>query len=185
MNETFRRGLEDLAEVLGTVDRGEVEAFRRAILDAKRIFVTGLGRSGLMARGFAMRLMHLGRPVFHVGDVITPAIAADDLLIIGSRTGRSPVLGHYIHIARRAGAKVAVITADREGRAAAKADTVLALDDRPVQARRHATAGERPLPLGSLFEQALLVVLDRVVMDLMDDLGLNEADLARVHTTFE
>ncbi len=37
-----------------------------------RIFVTGLGRTGLMARGFAMRLMHLGRRVYHVGDVITP-----------------------------------------------------------------------------------------------------------------
>ena len=185
MSERFQDGLDDLGEVLRSVDKGEVEAFRRAILDAKNIFVTGLGRSGLMARGFAMRLMHLGRPVFHVGDVITPAIEEGDLLIIGSRTGRSPVLGHYIHIARRAGAKVAVITADREGRAAAKADTVLTMDDRPVQQRRGETPGQRPLPLGSLFEQALLVVLDQVVLDLMDDLGLSEADLARVHTTFE
>ncbi|MDJ0974731.1 MAG: SIS domain-containing protein [Planctomycetota bacterium] len=176
--------VEDLEEVLRGVAGEQVEAFEQEILEAERIFVTGLGRTGLMARGFAMRLMHLGRRVFHVGDVITPAIHEGDLLIICSRTGRSRVLGHYVSIARRANARVAVVTGNAKSSVAKSADTVLAVDDRPGLKAGKA-AGRRSHPLGSLFEQALLVVLDQVVLSLMEHLALTEEDLAQIHTTFE
>lgn len=175
--------LADLSRVLEGVKAREMAAFARELLHAKRIFVTGLGRTGLMARGFAMRLMHLGRQVYHVGDVITPAIGRGDLLVIATRTGRSKVLGYYIRIARRARARVAVVSADPRSPAARLADSVLAIDDRrAAKARRR--SGRR-LPLGSLFEQALLVVSDQVILDLMDALHLGESDLAGLHTTFE
>jgi 6-phospho-3-hexuloisomerase len=173
--------VDDLVRVLKRVKSSERRAFTQLILGSRRVFVTGLGRTGLMARGFAMRLMHLGRRVFHVGDVITPSIGKGDLLIICSRTGRSPVLRHYISIARKARGHVAVVTAEPRSAAARAADVALAIDDR-LPGRR---SGGRPLPLGSLFEQALLIVLDHVVLDLMDALDLTEADLRRAHTTFE
>jgi 6-phospho-3-hexuloisomerase len=179
-----RRSLEavdDLVRVLKRVRTADRRAFVKAILGSERVFVTGLGRTGLMARGFAMRLMHLGRRVFHVGDVITPSIAAGDLLIICSRTGRSAVLRHYISIARHAKAQVAVVTADAQSGVAKAADVLVWIDDRPG-ARRGKGA---PLPLGSLFEQALLIVLDHAVLDLMEALHLTEADMRRVHTKFE
>lgn len=180
------RGLSDalgpLERVLSRVRRDEVERFEKVLLGARRVFVTGLGRTGLMARGFAMRLMHLGRRVYHVGDVITPAIRRGDLLVIASRTGRSPVLLHYVSMARRVGARVAVVTGERESPVARRADAVLVLSS---EARR-ARAGRTPEPpLGSVFEQALLVVLDVVVVHLMDTLGLTAEDLRRIHTTFE
>lgn len=173
--------VDDLVRVLKRVKTSERRAFAKSILASERVFVTGLGRTGLMARGFAMRLMHLGRRVFHVGDVITPSIAQGDLLIICSRTGRSPVLQHYLQIARGAKAHTAVVTADGESAAARKADVVLVLPD----AARTRRGGARPLPLGSLYEQALLIVLDHVILDLMDALGVSEEDLRRAHTTFE
>jgi 6-phospho-3-hexuloisomerase len=175
--------LADLKRVISRVKPREMSAFAREILHAERIFVIGLGRTGLMARGFAMRLMHLGRRVYHVGDVITPRIGRGDLLVIGTRTGRSKVLLHYIGIARKVKARVAVVTAARTSPAARQADTLLAIDDRtPTSARR---AGARRLPLGSLFEQAFLVVCDQVILDLMDALHLGERDLEGHHTTFE
>ena len=61
---------QDLIRVLRGVKARELKAFEAEILSSQRVFVTGLGRTGLMARGFAMRLMHLGRRVYHVGDVI-------------------------------------------------------------------------------------------------------------------
>ena len=142
----------DLKRVLGKVKSRELQAFEKTLLDAGRVFVTGLGRTGLMARGFAMRLMHLGRRV-------------------------------YIKIARRVHAHVAVVTARPDSPVAAKADVVLSLDDRP--SRRPAGQSKRFQPLGSLFEQALLVVLDQVVLDLMEKLDLTEEDMARIHTGFE
>jgi 6-phospho-3-hexuloisomerase len=178
-----REALADLKRVLDRVSVRELAAFRRALLGCDRIFVTGLGRTGLMARGFAMRLMQLGRRVYHVGDVITPSISRGDLLILCTRTGRSKVLGHYIAIARRAGARVAVVTADGKSPAARRADAVLSIDDRPAARARR--GDRRRLPLGSLFEQALLVVLDQVILDLMDALHKGESDLAGLHTSFE
>ena len=64
-----------------------------------------------------------------------------------------------------------------------RADVVLCVDDRPVLVGRKDAA--RSHPLGSLFEQALLVVLDQIVLSLMERLELSESDLARIHTTFE
>ena len=174
----------DLVKVLAGVKARELAAFEDAILSSNRVFVTGLGRTGLMARGFAMRLMHLGRRVYHVGDVITPAIRKGDLLIIGSRTGRSKVLLHYVDIAHRAKSRVAVVTANRTSPVGRKADVVLGIDDRAVVATRK-RRGQPYLPLGSLFEQAFLLVLDQAVVDLMEALDLAERDLARIHTRFE
>ena len=179
----MQAAVEDLARVLQRVRGRDLQAVERAVLEARHVFVTGLGRTGMMARGFAMRLMHLGRSVFHVGDVITPAIRKDDLLIICSRTGKSKVLSHYIRIARKARAKVVVVTATPESPVASKADVVLPIDDRP---KRRPAGSTKPLPpLGSLFEQAVLIVLDQVVLDLMEALQLTEADMARIHTEFE
>lgn len=175
---------DDLVRVLGGVKGRDLTEFEAAILDSHRIFVTGLGRSGLMMRGFAMRLMHLGRRVYHVGDVITPAIRKGDLLIIGSRTGRSPVLTFFIQTAHKAKGRVAVVTANPLSPVAKAADVVLTIDDRKVVETRKRLK-EPYLPLGSLFEQALLLVLDQVVVDLMKALELTEADLARIHTRFE
>jgi len=174
----------DLIKVLSGVKARELKAFEEEVLSSNRIFATGLGRSGLMMRGFAMRLMHLGRRVYHVGDVITPAIRQGDLLVIGSRTGHSRVLKLFIEIAHQAKARVAVATADPESRVASGADAVLTIDDRLVveSGKRH---GKPYLPLGSLFEQALLLVLDQVVVDLMAALDLTERDLERIHSRFE
>ena len=51
----------------------EIESFMRVIVDASRIFVMGVGREGIAARGFAMRLMHLGKEVHWIWDDTTPA----------------------------------------------------------------------------------------------------------------
>lgn len=189
MKQGLAHAVAPLAKVLAEVDSRELDAFEKALLGARRIFVTGLGRTGLMARGFAMRLMHLGRRVYHVGDVITPAIRRGDVLVICSRTGRSPVLLHYIAIARRVGARVAVVTGVRASSVGKRADTVLFLPtERPAaKAIARSAKGRRALalPLGSLYEQALLLVLDAVVSRLMDTLGLTADDLRRIHTTFE
>jgi 6-phospho-3-hexuloisomerase len=173
-----------LERVLGQVREAEVQAFERAILGARRTFVTGLGRTGLMARGFAMRLMHLGRRVYHVGDVITPGIRRGDVLVICSRTGRSKVLLYYIDIARKAGARVALVAGEKGSPVGKKADVVLHLATEEPH-RKGGRRSRRALPLGSLYEQALLLVLDHVVVRLMDALGLDEEDLRRIHTTFE
>lgn len=190
MKKGIAATLAPLVDVLSRVRPEDVDSFERVILGARRVFVTGMGRTGLMARGFAMRLMHLGRRVYHVGDVVTPAIRRGDVLVICSRTGRSPVLLYYVGIAHRAGARVAVVTAIENSPVARKADVVLWLPSetrtkKPAPRRRRKPNGPMEPPLGSVFEQALLLVLDVVVVHLMRTLGLSPDDLRRIHTTFE
>src|SRR5262245_34258535 len=132
MNRGLSDALVPLARVLARVRRPEVEKFEKTLLGARRVFVTGLGRTGLMARGFAMRLMHLGRRVYHVGDVITPAIRRGDLLVICSRTGRSPVLLYYVKMAKQTGARVALVTAERTTPVAKTAAALIVISTRAV-----------------------------------------------------
>ena len=183
MSRGLSEALAPVARVLAATKLSEVEAFEATLLGARRIFVIGLGRTGLMARGFAMRLMHLGRRVYHVGDVITPAIRRGDLLVICSRTGQSPVLLHYVRIAQKSGARVAVVTGVRASPVAKKADVILHLPSERVIKGAKGRAAEPPL--GSVFEQALMLVFDQMVVHLMTVLGLTADDLRRIHTTFE
>ena len=58
----------------------------------ERIFITGAGRSGLLMKTFAIRLMQMGFKVYVPGEVITPAIKNGDLLLIGSGSGETESL---------------------------------------------------------------------------------------------
>src|SRR5258706_16202231 len=86
------------------------EALRQAILQALRVFITGRGRSGLYMRGFAMRLMHMGRVIYVVDETTTPAITAGDLLLIGSGSGKTASQVGHAAKAKALGAKIGLIT---------------------------------------------------------------------------
>jgi 6-phospho-3-hexuloisomerase len=167
----------ELSDIAAALPRGEAEALAVAVRDAKRVFVSGMGRSGLMVRAFAMRLMQLGVTVFVVGDTTTPSIAKGDLLVVGSRYGRSGSLSHYVDIARREGARVAVVTMGPDSPLAKSADIVATI---PV-----AGGGPSQQPLGTLFEQSLLVYLDAVVLLLKRLLHKTERAMRKRHTNLE
>jgi len=162
----------DLERILGAVPEEDTRRFVHAIRDAGRVFMYGLGRSGLVARMFGMRLVHLGRDATIVGDTTTPAIREGDLLIPCSRTGRSPILHHAIRLAHRQKAKVAAVVGTPES---LKAELVVRL---PLEAAK----AEKAQPMGSLFEQALLLYLDHVVLLLMAELKKTGEDMERVHS---
>jgi len=94
-----------------TLKDQETEAFLREILDADRIYVMGAGRSGLVAKAFAMRLMHLGFTAFVVGETITPAMRGKDLLVIFSGSGRTNSIYDVCEIAKELGGRLCLITA--------------------------------------------------------------------------
>jgi 6-phospho-3-hexuloisomerase len=167
----------ELTDIASSLPREEAEALARSVRDARRVFVGGMGRSGLMMRAFAMRLMQLGVTVFVVGDTTTPSIAKGDLLVVGSRFGRSGSLSHFVSIARREKARVAVVTMDPGTPLARQADIVATI---PV-----AEGGPSQQPLGTLFEQSLLVYLDAVVLLAKRLLHKTERAMSKRHTNLE
>ena len=176
MKENLRRILDELAALIDEVDPKPIDAAIEEIRTARRIFIAGIGRSGLMARAFAMRLTHLGLDVHVVGETTTPQIGEGDLLICCSRRGESGSQQHFIDLAHGAGARAALFTASADSTVSSLADVVVVLPHPTVPPSQ---------PLGTLFEQMLLLLLDALVVRLMADLNIDEAAMQRKHTSLE
>lgn len=177
-----------LAEIGACVQQVSGESVAQAaevIAAAPRIFVAGAGRSGLCMRAFAMRLMHLGKTVYVVGETTTPSIAADDLLVIGSGSGRTTSLLAMAERASREGARILLFTADALAPLADMAGH-LVLIPAPLP-KKLAGAGELTSvqPLATLFEQSLLIVNDTLVLELMRRSGESAPDMAVRHANLE
>jgi 6-phospho-3-hexuloisomerase len=178
------------------LDMNDVEKLIDIMLDSKsrKIFTVGMGRSGFVARGFALRLMNVGFNVYFLGETITPAAEKGDLLIAVSGTGATKMVLTASSAAKDIGAKVVAITSFPKSPLGKMADFVVSVGgktkaDVPKEADYMARQilGERePLtPLGSIFEINSMVFLDSLVVELMHRLGRTEEDLKRRHATIE
>ena len=160
------------------------EELAAAILGARTVFVTGSGRSGLAMRSFAMRLMHLGLSAHVVGETTTPRITDRDLLLIGSGSGSTPGLVVHAERARSIGAAVALITIDADSPIASNASIVLSISA-PSPKVAGDTGPSSIQPMGTLFEQALLLTLDAMVLVLMEKMGETAETMFARHTILE
>ena len=84
--------------------------------------VAGAGRSGLVARAFAMRLRHLGVEAFVVGETITPALQKGDTLVAFSGSGETNSIVDYCEMVREIGGRIGLITATPTSRIGQIAD---------------------------------------------------------------
>lgn len=176
--------LDELNGTLRAISPEQVDQFRQMIRDADRIFTDAKGRSGLHMRGFAMRLMHAGFTVHVVDDVTTPSIAAGDLLIIGSGSGRTASLVSHAAKAKSQGAKIVLITATPESPVAKEADCVVFIPS-PTPKSGDASVGASRQPMANLFEQSLGLLLDITVIQLMDELNLTSQQMFTRHANLE
>ena len=177
-----------LEEVAGVLDRGDMSKtpeLIKAITSAKRIFVAGAGRSGLMMRAFAMRLMQLGIDTYVVGESTTPDVHRDDLLIIGSGSGRTGGPVSYAQIAKSAGVPLAAVTAAKDSPINQLAGIVIRLPAPTPKTHEVEKLPPSVQPMGSLYEQALLVYLDALIILLMEEMKVSENVLYGRHTQLE
>jgi len=130
---------------------------------AKRIFVTGAGRTGLMMKAVAMRLMHLGLNVYVVGETTTPAIQEGDLLLAASGSGTTSAIVKAAEKAHAAGAGIAVLSTTNESPLAEVAQLVVII---PAAQKKDFHGAISEQYAGSLFEQSVLFVGDAVFQAL-------------------
>jgi 6-phospho-3-hexuloisomerase len=177
------RALADLGRVFQRLPADAADAFVDAIAGARRIAIYGAGREGLQMRGLAMRLFHLGLDVHVVADMTVPPLGSGDLLIVSSGPGASNIGDALIWVARHAGARIAVVTAQPEGRTPSSADVVFTI---PAQTMADDQGGHvSVLPMGSLFETAQMVLFEIVVLALRDRLGETSESMRKRHTNLE
>lgn len=193
MRET-RHSMDEIIEHLRgsskKLSERQVNSFVKTLLGTRRVFVVGAGRSGLVVKAFAMRLMHLDFDVYVVGETITPALRVGDLLVAVSGSGETDMIVQSAKIAKKVGTKIIAVTSYGKSSLAKLSDLVILLPGRKKVARtpafvRRELAGEYAslTPLGTLFEVTALVFLDAVIASLMVKLGRKEEELKARHAT--
>ena len=184
MTSLYRTALSELGAVFDKVDDAEVDKALDMIAGAKRIVVFGGGRERLQIMGFAMRLYHMGLPVAVEGDMTTPPVGKGDLFMVTCGPGEISTALALMGVAKAAGADILFLTAQPKGRGAAYASFVLTI---PAQTMAD-DQGEKKssvLPMGSLFEGALFVLFEVMVLKLRDKLAISPETMRANHTNLE
>lgn len=146
-----------------------------------RIFVYGTGRSGLMLKAFAMRLMQIGLTAFVIGETTTPSVQKGDLLILASASGETDSVCMTAGSALKQGVDLVVISSDPQSTLGKLHAPDLIIE----AATKFSTSQASVQPMGSLFEQMLLVVFDAIILEMMDQKQGSSADMAKRHASLE
>lgn len=184
MTGDFEAALDDLRAAVRGIDPDEIEAALGLIADARRIVLYGCGREGLQMRGLAMRLYHLGLDVAMQGDMAAPPVGPGDLLIASAGPGELSTVRALMGVARDAGANVLFLTAEPDTPSAGLATSVLHIPAQTMASDAQ-NAGRSLLPMGSVFEGALFLLFEILVLRLRDWLGVTPEAMRGRHTNLE
>lgn len=167
---------DEVSQISEMIDENELCSLAKHLSHSKRVFCAGCGRSGLVMRAFAMRLMHLGIICYFVGEVTQPSIRKGDLLIIGSSSGETSIVRMMAKRSKDLGVDIALFTSHEDSSLSALADyTVLIPTDRIKSIQ----------PGGNLFEQSMFLVCDTIAVMVKEILHVDESMMDANHTNLE
>jgi 6-phospho-3-hexuloisomerase len=178
----------ELNEIVNELDRTssqiseeQIQSLIDQIDSHKRIFVYGTGRSGLMLKTFAMRLMQIGRTAYVVGETTTPSVEPGDLLIVASASGTTRSVVDAAASAVKQKVDVVAITGKQDSDLSAIVEPLIRIE----VSTKFSTSSNTVQPLGSLFEQMLLLVFDGTILRMSRrQTGTNSA-MAKRHASIE
>lgn len=192
LNEAIQEIIDNILSVSGKLDPKNIEEMSRLLRSSKNVFVMGLGRSGLVARAFAMRLMHLGISVYVVGETTTPALSPEDCLLAISGSGETFSIISAAEIAHKRGTKIIAVTSYVDSTLGEMADLIVhikgrtKIDSEKNYIIRQINGKHQSLsPMGTLFEVTSLIFLDGLIAQLMVEMGKTEEDMKARHTLIE
>ena len=170
-----------IGEIAATLEQEQVDCFINAIAGADRIFVIGAGRSGFVAKSFAMRLMHLGLTSFVIGETVTPSFHNNDVLIAFSGSGKTKSVREACETTRQIGGQFCLITGTRVSPMAELADCMVLLNTEEESCQvgpdhfdlrqlrgEHRSISAPCTPLGTLFETSAMIFADSVISALIE-----------------
>lgn len=192
LNQAIEEIMDNVRSVSEELDPKNIEDMTGMLKTSKNVFVMGLGRSGLVARAFAMRLMHLGISVYVVGETTTPALTPDDCLLAISGSGETFSIISAAEIAHKRGTKIVAVTSYVDSTLGEMADLVVHIKGRTKidleknYLTRQINGKHQSLsPLGTLFEVTSLIFLDGLIAQLMVEMEKTEEDMKARHTLIE
>jgi len=178
-----RAALADLDAVFEATPDDALDGLVEAVVAAKRIVVFGCGREGLQMRGFAMRLFHLGLNVAVWGDMTMPAVGPGDLLIVSAGPGYLATAHTLVELARKFGARTALVTAQSGGELLKHVDVVTVISAQTMA--NDQVAKVSVLPMGSLFETAQMLAFELAVLAIRERIGETAETMRARHANLE
>lgn len=162
------KACDDLHHLFNNVETQDVQRLEKMLFDAPSIFIYGAGRSLLMLKAFAMRLMHIGMNVHIVGDVVTPAFRQNDILLLASASGETNSLIQVAKKAHSLGGSVALLTIFPQSTLGQLADIIVKLPAYTDKLPDGPNNVKGVLPGGSMFEESVLLLGDAMVLRLAE-----------------
>jgi 6-phospho-3-hexuloisomerase len=179
---------------LNLICHTEHERFKKMLIDKDTIFVAGAGRSGLIGKCFAMRLMHLGKQSYFVGETTTPKIKVNHMIVCISSSGNTASVINVARVARQSNAHVTAITTNPYGELSNYAHIVLKIPQLPKAGsiclsfesdKKNLNKKLNVMPMGTLFELSTLIFLESLVAEIIKDCGIGEIEMKERHTNLE
>ncbi len=178
-----QKATQEVAAVLAEALPNAAQTMAPPILNAQRIALYGVGREGLMIKALAMRLFHMGLDVHVVGDMTTPHIGTGDLLIASAGPGHFATVEGLMRRAREAGAQSLLLTAVPDRKLSNIADHIVHLPAQTMASDQNAPASI--LPMGSLYEAAMFMFFEILILHLREVKGVSAEDMRAFHTNME
>jgi 6-phospho-3-hexuloisomerase len=193
MKTAINEILKNIESATDNIDENVIKEVMEILTDSKNVFVIGAGRSGLVARAFAMRLVHLGISAYVVGETISPAIYDDDCILAISGSGETNTIVSAVKIAKNRGSKVLSLTSYPKSSIGKMSDVIMLVkgrtkvdvDDEDYIKRQIDGNYASLTPLGTAFELTSLIFLDGLITELMHKMKKTEYDLKSRHTVLE
>lgn len=152
--------LDELNILANQIDLADMDSLINLINQAKHIFLSGAGRSKLVAQSFANRLLHLGFSVSVVGEISSPRSQKGDLLIICSGSGETNSLVSLAKEAVDKEIKIALVTESSQSTIGDLSDTRIRIGNKST------TYSHFEQPMGTTFEQFAFLYFDNIVLNL-------------------
>lgn len=177
------RILEELISCMRESERTDFSDVCSLIDRADRIFLSGVGRTGYIMRCFSMRLAQAGYDAYWIGNVNTPSAHSGDLLILGSGSGETGTLREYASKAKRLGVSQILFTIHPQSSLGGMADQIIEIK----ASSKYASGKEKQSfqPMGALFEEALLITTEGIVLELMEKNQISESEMQKRHANLE
>lgn len=175
----------ELSSCFEELQEGQLKELENRIKKADKIFAAGAGRSLMMIRGLAMRLMHMGFQSYVVGETVTPAIEPGDLLIIASGSGSTGTLTVIAQKCKKIGAELALITTMPDSPIGQIADCIVEV--KAATTKSDANTRKTFQPGANTFEQSVMLIGDAIFIDIISDGDLEENNrkLMKKHANLE
>lgn len=171
--------IDKITSILDATESSYDQQLTNMLDKASRIFIAGAGRSALVARFFAMRLMHGGYNVFVVGEIVTPSLQKGDLLIVISGSGETETMIAFAKRAKELGAEIVLISSRIQSTLADMSSTVISIGKPDMYGK---VVG---MPMGTVFELSTLIFLEAIISHIIHEKGIPEEEMRARHANLE